>query len=172
MSDSESSSAASEKGDESDTTKAYRKYSKRRRKKDFNKQYGLDGESRDNDTRPVKAEAEHVSAKIPSDRKGKGRAQLSSTPQCQQVDTSATEDSDNETPLRVKQEQADEPPFQLSRIGRVSANNQAIKDESESDLSEDVSPLGDPGGYLAQLERRAARLEGASVSTILSVSIS
>ncbi|KAK9899632.1 hypothetical protein P389DRAFT_164661 [Cystobasidium minutum MCA 4210] len=158
VSDSNSSSA-SEGGDESETTKAYRASSKRVRKRNFNRQYGLEGTATNGQDRPAKAESdEEVVPNV--DRKGKGTSRTMTKPASIQVDTSATEDSEEELPVRVKKEEDKDLDLCTAKQDVKPDLSKHIDSESEGETSEDISPLGDPAGYTAQIARRAARARG------------
>lgn len=160
MSDSASSSA-SEGANDSETTKAYRASSRRRKKRNFNRQYGLE-----TDAAEVAMQAESdqdATSHSLTDRKGKGVARASSVPPRNLVDTSATEESGDDLPVKVKKEEDKDGLLALGEdikpdISRV------IDSDSEGELSEDVSPLGDPAAYSAQIARRAARARGERLS--------
>lgn len=161
VSDSDSSSV-SEGGDDSDTTRAYRAHSMRRRKRTFNKQYGFQADTEQGNGSEIKATWEDDIRPLVMDRKGKGKATARAPSPRKASDNSATEESDDEVVLN--QEETGAGPRAQSKTHLA---QKIPEDETESELSDDISPLADPAGYSAQLARRAARRIGVQVITIV-----
>lgn len=82
------------------------------------------------------------------------------------TDNSATEESGDERPPKVKKEEED--PSDWANKATKPVVKREVSEDSESEMSEDISPLGDPAGYSAQLEKRAAKRNGTvSVSSLI-----
>lgn len=159
VSDSDSSSV-SEGGDDSDTTRAYRAHAMRRRKRTFNKQYGLQVDAEHRNGSEIKATWENDIEPLVMNQKGKGRAIAGPRISRDTTDNSATEDSGDDDRIRPEEEGV------TPRVqGKKYFIQSIVAEDSESDLSDDISPLADPTGYSAQLARRAARRNGGKVST-------
>lgn len=98
-----------------------------------------------------------------ADGKGKGIAWASPAPARNVVDASATEESGDDLPVKVKKEEDKD--GLCAREEDIKPDiNRIIDSDSEGELSEDVSPLGDPAAYSAQIARRAARGKGERLS--------
>lgn len=92
------------------------------------------------------------------DKKGKGRPLAPPDPAII-IDLSATEESGDDAVVRVKKEEQVEYSDRLASSENMTNQgmNQSIHNSSESEMSEDISPLDDPAGYRAQLERRCGK---------------
>lgn len=166
VSDSDSSSV-SEEADGSDTTKAYRAHSMRHRKRTFNQQYGFKADPQQESGSAIKATSEYDIAPLVTDRKGKGRPPSVSQAAFEGTDDSATEDSDNNVGTNGARSGGQIATFRVAE--KRSFTGQNVVEDSESDMSEDISPLADPGAYAAQIARRTAKRSSAKVSSLLCV---
>jgi hypothetical protein len=162
ISDSESSSA-SEHSNESDTTKAYRAASKRRKKRAFDRKYGLSSVQQSPHGKRATFSSDDNSSddRKPNvaDIKGKGKEKPEHSRQ--HIDESATEDSDAEDqPKQVKKEEEDDLMKSEDKKPDIS---QLLDAFSDSELSEDISPITNPAAYRAQLQRKQAKRLGNGV---------